>query len=99
MSDLVTGFLDDGRVHVFDGAMGTLLYSRGVFVNVCYDELNLSRPELVEGIHQEYVGAGAELPETHTPRATPVKLSSSGSNITMALAPKSVSHTLSRSST
>ena len=34
----------DGRVHVLDGAMGTMLYSRGVFVNVCYDELNLSQP-------------------------------------------------------
>ena len=78
MSDLVTGFLDDGRVHVFDGAMGTLLYSRGVFVNVCYDELNLSRPELVEGIHQEYVAAGAELLETNTFGANPVKLSSYG---------------------
>lgn len=74
MNDL----LDDGRVHVFDGAMGTLLYSRGVFVNVCYDELNLSRPELVEGIHQEYVAAGAEILETNTFGANPVKLSSYG---------------------
>ncbi|MDH3272120.1 MAG: homocysteine S-methyltransferase family protein, partial [Gemmatimonadota bacterium] len=70
--------LEDGRVHVFDGAMGTLLYGRGVFVNVCYDELNLSRPELVRGIHQEYVAAGAELLETNTFGANPVKLSSYG---------------------
>lgn len=68
--------LSDGRVHVFDGAMGTLLYSRGVFVNVCYDELNLSRPELVEGIHAEYVDAGAEILETNTFGANPLKLSS-----------------------
>lgn len=68
--------LEDGRIHVFDGAMGTLLYSRGVFVNVCYDELNLSRPELVEGIHAEYVDAGAEILETNTFGANPVKLSS-----------------------
>ena len=70
--------IEDGRVHVFDGAMGTLLYSRGVFVNVCYDELSLSRPELVQGIHQEYVAAGAEILETNTFGANPVKLSSYG---------------------
>lgn len=74
MRSLIT----DGRVHVFDGAMGTLLYSRGVFVNVCYDELNLSRPELVRGIHEEYVEAGAEILETNTFGANPVKLSSYG---------------------
>ena len=68
----------DNRIHVFDGAMGTLLYSRGVFVNVCYDELNLSRPELVRGIHEEYIDAGAEILETNTFGANPVKLSSFG---------------------
>lgn len=70
--------LDDNRVHVFDGAMGTLLYSRGVFVNVCYDELNLDRPEIVQRIHEEYVTAGAEVLETNTFGANPVKLSSYG---------------------
>ena len=70
--------IEDDRVHLFDGAMGTLLYGRGVFVNVCYDELNLSRPELVEGIHREYVAAGAEIIETNTFGANPVKLSSYG---------------------
>ena len=70
--------IDDARVHLFDGAMGTLLYSRGVFVNVCYDELNLSRPELVQGIHEEYVEAGAEILETNTFGANPVKLSAYG---------------------
>ena len=70
--------IEDGRVHVFDGAMGTLLYSRGVFVNVCYDELNVSRPELVRGIHAEYAAAGAELLETNTFGANPIKLSSFG---------------------
>ena len=68
----------DGKAHVFDGAMGTLLYGRGVFVNVCYDELNLSRPELVSAIHTEYVSAGAEILETNTFGANPVKLSSYG---------------------
>ena len=70
--------IEGGGVHVFDGAMGTLLYSRGVFVNVCYDELNLSQPDLVRQIHQEYVGAGAEILETNTFGANPVKLSSYG---------------------
>lgn len=71
-------FIGDGRVHLFDGAMGTLLYGRGVFVNVCYDELNLSRPELVRQIHAEYVAAGAEILETNTFGANPVKLSAYG---------------------
>ena len=70
--------IEDGRVHLFDGAMGTLLYSRGIFVNVCYDELTLGRPELVRKIHQEYVHAGAEIIETNTFGANPVKLSSYG---------------------
>lgn len=70
--------IDDTRVHLFDGAMGTLLYGRGVFVNVCYDELNLSRPELVQDIHREYVAAGAEILETNTFGANPLKLSSYG---------------------
>ena len=70
--------LGDGRIHLLDGAMGTVLYERGVFVNVCYDELNLSRPDLVEGIHREYVEAGSRILETNTFGANPVKLSSFG---------------------
>ena len=66
--------IDDGRVHVFDGAMGTMLYARGVFINVCYDELNLKAPDLVRDIHREYVKAGAEILETNTFGANPVKL-------------------------
>jgi len=49
-----------------DGAMGTLLYSKGIFINRCYDELNLSQPELIRGIHHEYLQAGAEIIETNT---------------------------------
>ena len=70
--------IDDGLVHVFDGAIGTLLYSRGVFVNVCYDELNLDRPEMVAQIHREYVDAGAEILETNTFGANHTKLSAFG---------------------
>jgi homocysteine S-methyltransferase len=64
----------DGRTHVFDGAMGTMLYGKGVFLNVCYDELNLRQPDLVKEIHREYVRAGAELIETNTFGANPRKL-------------------------
>jgi homocysteine S-methyltransferase len=49
-----------------DGAVGTLLYSRGVFINRSYDELNLSQPDLVRGIHQDYLHSGAEIIETNT---------------------------------
>jgi homocysteine S-methyltransferase len=49
-----------------DGAMGTLLYAKGVFINKCYDELNLTQPDMVRGIHQEYLNAGAEMIETNT---------------------------------
>ncbi len=68
----------DGRVHVVDGAMGTMLYSKGVFVNVCYDELNLTNPRLVHEVHDAYVHAGAELLETNTFGANPVKLAGYG---------------------
>src|SRR5271163_4876757 len=54
------------RVLVADGAMGTALYSKGVFINRCYDELNLSLPALVRDVHQEYVKAGSEILETNT---------------------------------
>src|SRR5215470_8001005 len=49
-----------------DGAMGTLLYSKGIFINRCYDELNLSQPDLIRGVHHEYLQAGAEIVETNT---------------------------------
>src|SRR6185503_2532328 len=54
------------RVWVADGAMGTMLYAKGAFINRCYDELNLSLPALVRDVHQEYVRAGAEIIETNT---------------------------------
>ncbi len=70
--------LADGRIHLMDGAMGTVLYERGVFVNVCYDELSLTEAALVEEVHRAYVEAGARLIETNTFGANPVKLSSFG---------------------
>src|ERR1700693_1222402 len=49
-----------------DGAMGTLLYAKGIFINRCYDELNLSQPDLIRDLHHEYLQAGAEIIETNT---------------------------------
>ena len=69
--------LRDGVV-VCDGAMGTMLYSRGVFVNRCFDELNLSNPGLVQGVHQEYVESGADVIETNTFGAHRFKLGPHG---------------------
>jgi homocysteine S-methyltransferase len=46
--------------------MGTLLYAKGIFINRCYDELNLSQPDLIRDVHHEYLQAGAELVETNT---------------------------------
>src|ERR1700729_2216076 len=61
-----------------DGAMGTLLYSKGVFINRCYDELNLSQPDLIRAIHHEYLQAGAEVIETNTFGANSFRLSKHG---------------------
>ena len=58
--------LFEGTPVLCDGAMGTMLYARGVFINRCYDELNLSQPEMVRGVHTEYLQAGAEVIETNT---------------------------------
>ena len=66
------------RVMVGDGAMGTMLYSRGVFINRCFDELNLSSADMVRQIHQEYVKAGAEILETNTFGATRQRLAAFG---------------------
>jgi len=77
MPDL-RALIADGRAHVFDGAMGTMLYSKGVFINVCYDELNLRSPDVVRDVHAAYVKAGAELIETNTFGANPVKLAAHG---------------------
>jgi methionine synthase / methylenetetrahydrofolate reductase(NADPH) len=49
-----------------DGATGTLLYAKGIFINRCYDELNVSQPELIRELHHEYMQAGAEIIETNT---------------------------------
>ena len=69
-----TDRLFTGGTVLCDGAMGTMLYARGVFINRCYDELNLSQPELVREIHAEYLQAGAEIIETNTFGANALRL-------------------------
>ncbi len=73
-------FLDalDDRVLVCDGAMGTMLYAKGVFINKSFDALNLTQPDLVAEVHQEYVRAGADVIETNTFGANRIKLGSFG---------------------
>ena len=66
------------HVLVVDGAMGTMFYERGVFINTCYDALNLSEPDLVRKIHREYIEAGAELIQTNTFGANRLKLKQYG---------------------
>ena len=66
------------RVLVCDGAMGTLLYAKGVFLNRCFDELNLTQPGLVSQVHEAYVQAGADVLETNTFGANRIKLATFG---------------------
>ncbi|MCI0337160.1 MAG: bifunctional homocysteine S-methyltransferase/methylenetetrahydrofolate reductase [Acidobacteria bacterium] len=71
-------FIQEDRVRVFDGAMGTMIYAKGVYINRCYDELNLSSPDLILEIHREYIKAGAEIIETNTYGASRLKLAQQG---------------------
>ena len=58
--------LESDRAYIFDGAMGTMLYSKGIYINRSYDELNLVAADLVREVHAEYVRAGADIIETNT---------------------------------
>src|ERR1700684_2860510 len=66
------------KIVIADGAMGTMLYGKGIFINRCFDELNLSAPQLIKEVHQEYVKAGAEVLETNTFGATRIRLGAFG---------------------
>ena len=77
-SHLLKRLLDPQEVVVVDGAMGTQLYAKGVFINQCYDELNLRAPDLVREVHRSYVQAGAEVIETNTFGASRTKLTPYG---------------------
>ncbi|MFN9424730.1 bifunctional homocysteine S-methyltransferase/methylenetetrahydrofolate reductase, partial [Gemmatimonas sp.] len=75
---LLARLLAPDQVIVFDGAMGTMLYAKGVFINQCYDELVLRAPDMVREIHAAYVKAGAEVIETNTFGANHAKLAHYG---------------------
>jgi len=66
------------RVVLADGAMGTMLYNKGIYLNLCFDEVNLTNPDLVRSIHREYIQAGAEIIETNTFGANRFKLKKYG---------------------
>lgn len=66
------------RVIVFDGAIGTMIYNKGIYINQCYELLNISRPELIKEIHKGYIDAGAEVIETNTFGATRLRLAKHG---------------------
>lgn len=66
--------LDSDHVYIFDGAIGTRLYDKGVYINRSYDELNIAAPDLVREVHDEYVAAGADIIETNTFGASRHKL-------------------------
>jgi len=74
------GFRDrlrDGIV-VFDGGVGTYLYEKGIYINTCFDELNLTNPDIVMQVHRDYVNAGADVVETNTYGANRFKLAPHG---------------------
>ena len=67
-------FIESDSVYVFDGAVGTRLYDKGIYINRSYDELNLVAPDLVREVHAEYVKAGADIIETNSFGASRHKL-------------------------
>jgi homocysteine S-methyltransferase len=77
-SAALSRLLDPDALVLFDGAMGTMLYAKGVFINQCYDELNLRSPDLVRDVHRAYVKAGAEVLETNSFGANRIKLGQFG---------------------
>ena len=78
MNATLERLLDPNSIVVFDGAMGTMLYNKGVFINQCYDELSLRAPDMVAEIHRQYVKAGADVIETNSFGANRLKLTQYG---------------------
>ncbi|MCH8020488.1 bifunctional homocysteine S-methyltransferase/methylenetetrahydrofolate reductase [candidate division KSB1 bacterium] len=66
------------RVILFDGATGTMLYNRGVFINQCFDQVNLTNSRLIKEIHTDYANAGADVLQTNTFGANQFKLAQHG---------------------
>src|SRR5687768_2966181 len=77
-SPALARLVDPQSLVLFDGAMGTMLYSKGVFINQCYDELNLRSPDMIRDVHKAYVKAGAEVIETNSFGANRLKLAQYG---------------------
>ena len=78
MSAALDRIRDSESLVLFDGAMGTMLYARGVLINQCYDELNVRAPDLIRDLHRAYVKAGAEVLETNSFGANRIKLQQFG---------------------
>lgn len=76
MANRFRELLDSGETIVFDGGTGTVLFDRGVFINRCFDQLNLSDPDIVRSVHRDFVAAGAMAIETNTFGANRYKLAS-----------------------
>ena len=70
--------LQNNEVIVFDGGVGTYLYEKGIFINTCFDELNLTNPDIVSEVHRDYITAGADVIETNTFGANRFKLAPHG---------------------
>ncbi len=66
------------RPLIFDGAMGTMIYAKGVFINTCYEHLCVTNPKLIKGIHEAYVDGGADVIETNSYGANRLKLQTHG---------------------
>ena len=66
------------EIIVFDGGTGTYLYDKGVFINQCFEELNMNNPELVKEVHRDYINAGADVIETNTFGANKYRLAAHG---------------------
>ncbi|MEQ8187783.1 MAG: bifunctional homocysteine S-methyltransferase/methylenetetrahydrofolate reductase [Candidatus Eremiobacterota bacterium] len=66
MTNKFLDLLEGDGVVVFDGGMGTEIYRRGIYINRCFDELNLSSPNLILEIHKDYINSGADVIQTNT---------------------------------
>lgn len=76
MKDFLSALQEN--VLVCDGAMGTMLYNKGIFISRCFDELNISDPDLVRNVHLDYISAGVDIIETNTFGANRTRLMAHG---------------------
>lgn len=77
-SRFVTLLNQGNQAFLFDGGVATQLYEKGVFINRSFDEVNLSQPDLISGIHKQYIQAGAQVVSTNTWGANRIKLRNYG---------------------